>query len=565
MSAIAVNQSPTASEELDRALAQLAAGRAKLPKLSLADRISLLEDCLALLVRLAPEWVEAACLAKGIPAGSPLRAEEVAAGPVATARHLRLLIGNYREIERTGHISLPARPNEGPGGCLQVQVMPVRGLFDSIVFAGFKAHAWLARSVKREDLDRLGSFLRNPRPAGTVLVLGAGNVSSIPVTDAISKIFQEGHVVLLKMNPVNEYLGPIFERLFARLIESGLVRIVYGGADVGAAAVNHPQVDEVHITGSIYSHDAIVWGPDGPERERRKRERDPLLKKPISSELGNVSPWIVIPAVYSAKELRFQAESVAASITNNASFNCVATKMILTWKNWPQRAEFLELVDRVLAEVPTRKAYYPGAADRYRRFTGRPTEPDAQGRLPWTLVRDADAARAPQLFCEESFVCVCGETALEASDERDFVIRAVDFANEKLWGTLSAALTVHPSFRKDEAGEKCFQTALERLRYGAIGINHWPALVYAMMSPPWGGYPSGTLEDAQSGIGSVHNTFMLEQVEKTVLEGPLTVFPKPFWFPTHRDPEPIAWKVLGLYAKPSVWKLPGLLMAALRG
>ena len=48
-----------------------------------------------------------------------------------------------------------------------------------------------------------------------MLVLGAGNVSSIPATDTISKVFQEGQVVLLKMNPVNEYLGPIFERLFA--------------------------------------------------------------------------------------------------------------------------------------------------------------------------------------------------------------------------------------------------------------------------------------------------------------------------------------------------------------
>ena len=86
-----------------------------------------------------------------------------------------------------------------------------------------------------------------------------------------------------------------------------------------------------------------------------------------------------------------------------------------------------------------------------------------------------------------------------------------------------------------------------------------------MMSPPWGGYPSGTLADAQSGIGSVHNTFELVGVQKTVLEGPLTVWPKPFWFPTNRRPEPVAWKVLDLYRKPSAWKLPSLLLAALGG
>ena len=86
-----------------------------------------------------------------------------------------------------------------------------------------------------------------------------------------------------------------------------------------------------------------------------------------------------------------------------------------------------------------------------------------------------------------------------------------------------------------------------------------------MMSPPWGGYPSGTLADAQSGIGTVHNTFNLEGVEKTVLDGPIVISPKPFWFPTHRNPEPIAWKVLALYGSPSVWKLPGLALAALGG
>jgi hypothetical protein len=565
MSTLTLKQSPSPTEHVDRSIAELAAARPKLSKLSLAERRALLHDCLRRTLQLAHEWVEAACEAKGIGPDSPLRAEEVAAGPMATARHLRLLIQNYQALESTGRIALPAAPTQNPDGSLAVQVMPVRGLFDPVVFAGFKARSWLAASVTRQDLDRLGSQLASPRPAKTVLVLGAGNVSSIPATDAISKIFQEGHVVLLKMNPVNEYLGPIFQRLFARLIESGFVRIVYGGAEVGAAAIANAQVDEVHITGSIHSHDAIVWGPPGEERERHKRAGEPLLSKPITSELGNVSPWIIVPAAYSEKQLRFQAESVASSITNNASFNCVATKMIVTHKGWPQRKQFLDLVEGVLAQVPPRKAYYPGAAARFRQFSGRQPAEGPEGTLPWTLVRDAEIGSSPQLFCEESFVCVCAETGLDAGDERQFLSRAVDFVNEKLWGTLSAALTVHPSFRRAEGGEAGFQDALARLRYGAIGINHWPALVYAMMSPPWGGYPIGTLADAQSGIGTVHNTFMLEGVQKTVLEGPLVISPKPFWFPAHRRPEPIAWKVLALYGQPSVWKLPGLAVAALRG
>lgn len=565
MSTLVVKQKPSPVEHVDRCVAELAEARGRLAELSLAERRALLEDCLSRVVQLAPEWVEAACEAKGLAPGSPLRAEEVAAGPMATARHLRLLIDNYKMLEASGAVKLPAPPVRRADGSLAVQVVPVKGLFDSVLFAGFKATAVLDPDVQPGELERLGSHLVNPQPARTVLVLGAGNVSSIPPTDAISKIFQEGHVVLLKMNPVNEYLGPIFQRVFARLVEQGFLRIIYGGAEVGSAAIAHPQVDEVHITGSIHSHDAIVWGPPGEERERRKRDGEPVLEKTITSELGNVSPWIIVPAEYSAAQLRFQAESVAASIANNASFNCVATKMIVTWKDWPQRAQFLDLVEQVLAEVPPRKAYYPGAPERFARFAGQSPPADDEGALPWTILRDADRDTAPHLFCEESFVCVCAEIGLEAGSPGEFLDRAVEFANEGLWGTLSAALTVHPTFRRDKANEARFQAALENLRHGAVGINHWPGLVYAMMSPPWGGYPSGTLADAQSGIGSVHNTFMLRGVQKTILEGPLTIWPKPFWFPTHRGPEPLAWKVVAMCEKPSAWKLPGLMAAALRG
>ncbi|MFO0946572.1 MAG: hypothetical protein U1D30_11575 [Planctomycetota bacterium] len=60
-----------------------------------------------------------------------------------------------------------------------------------------------------------------------------------------------------------------------------------------------------------------------------------------------------------------------------------------------------------------------------------------------------------------------------------------------------------------------FQRAICDLRFGTVGINYWSALAYAMMSPPWGGFPGGTLEDPKSGIGWVHNTYMLDRAEKS--------------------------------------------------
>jgi len=454
----------------------------------------------------------------------------------------------------------------GPDGKLRVQVMPA-GLFDTLLFQGFKSHIWMQSGITRENLPKhMASYYHTePRPQGISLVLGAGNVSSIAPTDAFGKLFHEGKVVLLKMNPVNEYLGPIFERAFKPLIDAGYLRVIYGGADVGAYAISHVLVDEVHITGSVYSHETIVWGPPGPERDRRKAANDPVLKKTITSELGNVTPWIIVPGPYSDKELRFQAENVAAMITNNASFNCIAAKMIVTWKGWPDRPRFLNMVEEILSKVPQRKAYYPGASERYEKFTGRKAQGTEAGSLPWTIMRDIQPEEHPQFCDDESFVCVCAETALEAGSPEEFMDAATDFANNRLWGTLGAGIMIHPRFRREGDHEARFQRMLDRLRYGTIGINHWPAISYAMITPPWGGYPGGTLHDPQSGLDWVHNTFMLEGIEKTVLEGPLVVSPKPFWFPTHRGAPQLGRKVIDLYYRPSVWKLPSLLLGALKG
>src|SRR5205085_291310 len=97
---------------------------------------------------------------------------------------------------------------------------------------------------------------------------------------------------------------------------------------------------EVHITGSDRTHDFMVWGPPGPEREARKKRNDPVLKKTITSELGNISPVIVVPGPYSEAELGYQGANVAGMVINNASFNCNSAKLLVTQKSWDKRGQF---------------------------------------------------------------------------------------------------------------------------------------------------------------------------------------------------------------------------------
>ena len=69
------------------------------------------------------------------------------------------------------------------------------------------------------------------------------------------------------------------------------------------------------------------------------------------------------------------------------------------------------------------------------------------------------------------------------------------------------------------------------------------------------------LRDVQSGIGSVHQYLLLNRPEKTVLRSPLKMFPKPMWFSTHRDPRWVTRKLLELYKRPTLSRLPPLLLA----
>lgn len=548
---------------IEAALADLDRGRRAIGWRSVAGRIQLAEACAERLQRVARDWVDVACREKGVAGNKSARAEEIVTGPMATMRYLRLLTRSLREVELHGH-PLPPKVIIDPEGRLRVRVFPCPGLFDRLLLWEFQADAWMEPGVTTDSLwstlrDRLGSTWPE---APISLVLGAGNNSCIPAIDSLERIIERGQVVLLKLNPVNNYLGPIYEQAFSPLIEVGGLRIIRGGADVGAAAMAHPEIDDVHLTGSLKTYKRIVWGGSDDERSRRQRDHAPILRKPLTCELGNVTPWILTPGPYSHRQLMAQADTVAAALTANAGFNCVTPRVLVTWRRWNDQPQFLDLLQHTLDSIPRRPAYYPNALENYRGATGSSAELGPDGSLPWTVLRDVDPAAMPGYFASECFTNVCVEVAIDAASEQHFLDQAVDFVNEKLWGNLAAAITIHPECRWPEPHERRLQSCLKRLKHTAIAINQSPGVIFWMMSAPWGGSAQATLSDPQSGIGKAHGTLLLDRVEKTVLEGPLVVHPNPFWLPSHPDPEPVAWRLLELYHDPSVWHLANMLTAA---
>ena len=536
--------------------------------LSLERRIDLCRSCVETLMPTVDDWIDAGARGKQCPNRVDVMAEELLSGPLIAVRLLRLLEQSFSDLLLYGHTRLPqaeSLPYERRiHGKSMLPIFPTLSLWDRLIFRGISADAILMeRAEPRKRHSDLYRQLQDTSVSKISLVLGAGNVSSVPFSDAIHKSLVCGHQVILKMNPVNAYLKPIFERAFAPLFQEGLLVAIEGDSQVGQALVDHPDVDDVHLTGSAHTHDRIVWGDDPREILARKEAGTPRLTKPVTSELGNVSPWIIVPGVYSTKELTSQAMHLAASITNNAGFNCLATRVIVTCQNWPQRREFLRLLQQNLQSIPKRPAYYPGALERYRRFTQTNIDPDDSGCLPYRLLESQSIDQNPLVFQEESFTCVCVETPLASQTASEFLDEAVALCNLRLPGTLCASVSFPKLFVEQK--RRIISQALGTLRYGCVSVNQWSALAYSLLTPPWGGAPGASLEDAQSGIGQVHNTYLLERVEKTILYGPLVNFPKPVWFPGHRNALRVGRELIGLYHQPSNYRLMKLFQHALIG
>jgi acyl-CoA reductase-like NAD-dependent aldehyde dehydrogenase len=563
---------PTPTAELDAAVASLKERAKAWVDTDVPARIALIEELIEDTLAAAPAWAVRAAEAKGIPRDSPLMGEDWVSGPSPVLRNLQLLKSTLQDILETGRPQPPGL-EVAPNGQVVAKVFPTEP-FDNLMFMGFTGEIRLLPDVTLDQaVERIGRIYRpggKPEPA-VALVLGAGNVSSIGPMDVLYKLFAEDRVCVLKMNPVNEHLGPHIAEAFQALVREGFLRVVYGGGAEGAHLTEHPDVAEIHITGSDKTHDVIVFGP-GEEGAKRKAADDPKLTKPISSELGNVTPVIVVPGPWSDSDIAFHGDNIASMLVQNGGFNCIAARAIITHRSWARRGDLLHAVRDSLRSAEPRVPYYPGAVDRWAAFTEAHAQSEwfgeaGEGQVPFTLIPELDPGDADDIaFTTEAFCGVMGEVPLDAPRSVvEYIEQAVEFCNEQLWGTLSASIIVHPKSLKDPLVADAVERAIDDLRYGSIVINHWSAVPYAMVSPSWGAYPGHTRTDIGSGVGVVHNTYLLEDIEKSVCRGPFRMPTKPPWFHTHKQLPALGKALAEFTATRDLRVLPKLLLAASRG
>jgi acyl-CoA reductase-like NAD-dependent aldehyde dehydrogenase len=567
---------------IDRAVAHLNEKKQTWADLPIPRKITYLYQLIHRVEDVAERWVIAAAQAKGIPLDSPFVGEEWLSGPWAIIHALKGYIATLWSIEKTGAPPLRAGAARTlDNGQVAVNVFPGT-VYERILENGISAEIWMQPGVTIANLkENMASWYRQTSHTGKVaLVLGAGNVASIAPLDVLHKLLAEGQVCLLKMNPVNDYLGPFIEEIFAPLIAESFLQTAYGGVAVGEYLCQHPGIEEIHITGSAATYDAIVFGV-GTDGAERKRANTPGNPRRITSELGNVSPTIVVPGPWTQADLRYQAEQIVTQKMHNGGFNCIALQVLVLPANWDKTDALIDEIRRVMQATPLRQAYYPGAGKRQAATIA--AHPDAEiidpadeHTVPRTFVHHVDASD-PNEFCfrVEAFGGVLTETRLSGDDPAAYLRNAVAFCNDMLWGTLGANVIIHPASIKALGAN--FEQAIADLKYGCVAINAWTGLGFLLAESSWGAYPGHTPDDIQSGIGVVHNRYLFDRPQKSVvrapfypfprsiLRGSMTLFPKPPWFVTHKTAAETSKQLVDFEAHPGVLRLLKVTVTALRG
>lgn len=508
---------PVSREDLSAVASLLADGARAFAREPAGKKAALVRSTLPRLVEIAPELAARVARARGLDPESDTAAEAWIAGPAAIIAYAQKLAGALDDIAAQGRPALTSRDLvKRRDGRLVARVVP-RSWAARAARRDRETYVLFTSGCEKEDvIAGQAAFYRRRDPEGGVaLVVASRTDAGAGMLDALFSLFVEGRVVVLLL-PRQSTVAPLIERAFAPLIERGYLRIAQGGEDEIAELATHAAVSAVHFAGDAGAFDRLVWGPPGEARDRRRSALDPALAKPVTAALGSVGPVIVVPCLYSKEELAFIATRLASELAHGAGLDPASPRVVVISSSWPQRRLFLDLLTQRFTAIP-RRADYVAAG-----------EPE-----PWSIVPSLDPTSDEPLFSKTSGPAI-GVVGLSSNDPEEHLTVATAFCNERLAGSLSAEIVVHPVLEEDPAIGKAVERAAIELRYGAVGINQWPALLRFDGMTPWGAHPVSTIASPRSGIGFRNDPWMLPRVDKAILRGPLRSPRAPIFFqPDH--------------------------------
>ena len=406
---------------------------------------------------------------------------------------------------------------------------------ERITFPFINAKVYFNKSMSFEDINKFRGFSKryDIEPSIT-LVLGAGNFSSIPYLDVLYHLITRRSVILLKLNPVNDYLKPVFEKVFKNFIERGYIIVTNGNINESKYMATHPGINHIHLTGSDKTYEDIVYGRELTGNERRIKTVSKINPKPITSELGNVTPIIIHPGKWSTSDIKYQARKIVTGKLNNNGFNCIAAQVVVLPDGWGHTQTLIKYVKYYMNKAKDRKAYYPDSIERLTKLE-KDKSYERVNSLSCTtphLTREIKAYNKYEL--DEVWSSTIYFRKIAYSNAEDYVKKSIDYCNNELWGNLGVSVIIKN--HNNKFNKHITNSYIENLKYGTIAINEWAAIGYIIPQLPWGGFPGNKDNDIQSGQSVVHNSMLFESPLKGIVETKFRIsrLIDPPWFITNR-------------------------------
>ena len=513
--------------DIDRNISKLRVNSAEFLNLDKANLISMLEQTVDNIKTISYYWASLSSEKKGHLTKSK-EGEEWIGGPFSCIYALQYFI-EYLQNDNGLDISKFDETTKS------YKVFPTKNI-EKLLFPFLEGEIRFGKNLNFNQINEFRGFanrFNNNKPKIT-LILGAGNVSSIPVLDALFHMIAHKSVIYIKLNPVNDYLLPIFTQVFEPFISRGYVIITEGDMEASKYLTEHEGFQQTHLTGSNYTYENIVYGRTLSDKERSLKTLPKINKKPITTELGNVTPIIVHPGNWSRAEIRHQAKKIVTAKLNNSGFNCIAAQVIVMPKHWKHTEKLKRDIKYYLKKVGDTTSYYPGANENLNDLIQTENYEQINNLSCSTpfLVSDLDLEK--EYGNKEVWSTALYFQELPYSTYENFCSKAVDYVNNELWGNLG--VTVLIKNHKKKTNQNILNTYIEELKYGTVAINEWSALGFVIPTLPWGGYPGNKDNDIQSGQGYVHNALLFESPQKGIVYSRFRLSPliDPPWFVTNK-------------------------------